>query len=370
MNKKKKTGISNWIVWLLGTAYVFGLVVSMVLVFRFSRDLSASWTGVGVNPFQLQPREEADETSAAATPTAMSYVEMPEPWDGKTRITILLMGLDYRDWTEGVGYPRTDSMMLATIDPLARTGAMLSIPRDLFVEIPYAGYEHNRINAAYPLGERHRLPGGGPELAMMTVEDLLGISIDYYAVIDFHVFEKFVDEIGGIDVLVRDRMKISPIGKMSYWLEPKPYHFDGADALAYARVRKVEGGDFSRAERQQQVAMAIRDRILGFDVLPSLVARAPQLYQELSSGVRTNLTLDQMLKLGILALNLPEENIHTGVIGPPNMVGFKTLPDGRQVLRPVPDQIRILRDELFIDIGSIRPAAELLPELEASSEAN
>ncbi len=52
------------------------------------------------------------------------------------------MGLDYRDWTEGAGYPRTDSMMLATIDPVARTGAMLSIPRDLFVEIPNAGYVH------------------------------------------------------------------------------------------------------------------------------------------------------------------------------------------------------------------------------------
>ncbi|MBN1266560.1 MAG: LCP family protein [Anaerolineales bacterium] len=361
MKKKpsKKSGKSTWLVWLLGAAYCLGLLVSMVLVFRFSRELSASWTGVGVNPFQMNVSQEADETQAAATPTMVTYVEMPEPWDGKRRITILLMGLDYRDWVEGSGYPRTDSMMLASIDPIAKTGSMLSIPRDLFVEIPYAGYVHNRINAAYPLGEQYQLPGGGPQLAMETVEDLMGIPIDYYAVIDFYVFEQFVDEIGGIDVLVHDRMKISPIGKLSYWLEPKAYHLDGADALAYARVRKVEGGDFSRAERQQQVAMAVRDRILGFDVLPSLIARAPELYMELSGGVRTNLTLDQMLRLGILALNLPKDNIRTGVIGPPTMVGFATLPDGRQVLRAVTDQIRILRDELFIDTGSMRPAAEM-----------
>jgi len=350
---------SSWFVWLLAAAYIMGIVVSMVLVFRFSRDLSASWTGVGVNPFQMRSTQAADATQAAATPTMMTYVEMPEPWDGSRRITILLMGLDYRDWVEGAGYPRTDSMMLASIDPIARTGTMLSIPRDLFVEIPYAGYEHKRINAAYPLGEQYQLPGGGPQLAMETVEDALGIPVDYYAVIDFYVFERFVDEIGGIDVLVRERMKISPIGKMSYWLEPKGYHLDGADALAYARVRKTEGGDFSRAERQQQVAMAVRDRILGFDVLPSLVARAPELYAELAQGVRTNLTLDQILRLGILALDLPKDNIQSGVIGPPNMIGFATLPDGRQVLRAVPDQIRILRDELFIDTGSMRPAAEV-----------
>jgi len=357
-----KSSISGILVWLLGGAYALALLISLVLVFRFSRELSASWTGVGINPFQMQSVQQAAETQAAATPTAMPYVEMPEPWDGKRRITILLMGLDYRDWVEGTGYPRTDSMMLASIDPISHTGSMLSIPRDLFVEIPYAGYVHNRINAAYPLGEQYRLPGGGPQLAMMTVEDLLGIPIDYYAVIDFHVFERFVDEIGGIDVLVHDRMKISPIGKLSYWLEPKAYHFDGADALAYARVRKVDGGDFSRAERQQQVAMAIRDRILGFDVLPSLISRAPVLYQELSSGVRTNLSLEQILRLGILALDLSKDSIHTGVIGPPTMVGFSTLPDGRQVLRPVPDQIRILRDQLFIDTGSMRPAVQIQTE--------
>ncbi len=366
MTKLTGSRKKNLFVWLLGFLYIVGLGISMVLIFRLSRDMAASYTGVGINPFQLRAQQDPAETPSAATPTAVPYVEMPDPWDGKRRVTILLMGLDYRDWTEGVGYPRTDSMMLATIDPVARTGAMLSIPRDLFVEIPNAGYVHNRINAAYSLGEQFRLPGGGPQLAMMTVEDLLGIPVDYYAVIDFHVFERFIDEIGGIDVLVHDRMKISPIGKMSYWLEPKPYHFDGADALAYARVRKVEGGDFSRAQRQQQVAMAVRDRILGFDILPVLVTRAPNLYQELSEGVRTNLSLEQMLRLGMLALDLPKERISTGVIGPPNMVAFYTLPDGRQVLRPVTDQIRILRDQLFIDSGSIRPAAELLQESGAS----
>jgi len=357
--KRQKT--ARWLTvltWLLGGVYTLTVIVSAVYVYRLARDMSATWTGVGINPFQTQVTESDNSYNPQPTPTLVPLVELPDPWDGKSRITILLMGLDYRDWQEGLGYPRTDTMMLATIDPITRSAGMLSIPRDLFVEIPHAGYVHNRINAAYPLGERLKLPGGGPELAMETVEDLLGVEVNYYAVIDFHVFERFIDEIGGIDVLVRQRVKISPIGEMSRWLEAKPYHLDGPAALAYARVRKTEGGDFSRAERQQQVVLAIRDRILGFDMLPILVKKAPELYQEFATGIRTNIALDQIVRMGLLALEIDVDSIQTGVIGPPNMVGFATLPDGRQILRAIPNQIRILRDELFISTSSMRPAAE------------
>jgi LCP family protein required for cell wall assembly len=206
----------------------------------------------------------------------------PIPWDGSTRVTILLLGLDYRDWEAGLGAPRSDSMILLSVDPLTKQVSMLSIPRDLWVEIP--GFTHNRINTAYASGEGNRLPGGGPALAMRAAEALVGVPIQYYAVIDFSTFERMIDEIGGIDVLVMERIKIAPIGRLAQWLDPKAYHLDGAQALAYARVRKATGGDFGRAERQQQVAMAILDRVTGFDMIPTLVAKAPTLYQELSTG--------------------------------------------------------------------------------------
>ncbi len=80
------------------------------------------------------------------------------------------------------------------------------------------------------------MPGGGPALAVRTVENLIGVPIQYFAVIDFHTFEKMIDEIGGIDVLVTERIKIAPIGRDAHWLDPKAYHLDGPDALAYARV--------------------------------------------------------------------------------------------------------------------------------------
>jgi LCP family protein required for cell wall assembly len=230
---------------------------------------------------------------------------------------------------------------------------MLSIPRDLWVEIP--GFGHERINTAYPSGEINRLPGGGPELAMRTVESVIGIPIQYYAIIEFGAFERMIDEIGGIDVTVRERMKISPIGRPSRWLDAEPTHLDGAEALAYARIRKVTGDDFGRAERQQQVALAVLDRVVGFDMVPTLVTRTPALWEELKNGIRTNMTLEQMISFGWTAVQIPKAEIRKGVIGPPNMVGFHTLPNGQQVIRPVPDQIRILRDQLFTETSALAP---------------
>ena len=330
------------------------LVASGVLVHLATRELTISWTVTGLNPFQPSPGGARPGTTAAPgeTPAAAAFAT-PVPWSGADRVTILLMGLDYRDWASGRGFPRTDSMMLISIDPITRKGAMLSIPRDLWVEIP--GFGHERINTAYPSGENNRLPGGGPELAMRTVESVVGVPIQYYAVIEFSAFEDMIDEIGGIDVTVAERMKISPIGRTSIWLEAKPTHLDGPQALAYARIRKVTGDDFGRAQRQQQVAFAVLDRVVGFNMVPTLITRAPALWAELKSGVRTNMTLEQLISLGWMAVQIPKDDIERGVIGPPKMVGFHTLPNGQQVIRPVPDQIRILRDQLFTETSAIGP---------------
>ncbi len=345
---RKRLGLA---VWGLSIALVVAILVNSAVVFILVRDLTASWTGRGLNPFRpvAGGSVEVPDLPVAPTPTLQLDVT-PVPWYGTSRVTVLVMGLDFRDWQAGVGAPRSDSMMLLTIDPLTRQAGMLSIPRDLWVEIP--GFGHQRINTAYASGEGNRLPGGGPGLALKTVEEVIGVPIQYYAVIEFSAFERVIDEIGGIDVLVKERIKISPIGRTSRWLKAKPYHLDGPDALAYARVRKGGGGDFGRAERQQQVAMAIVDRVVGFDMLPTLVTKSPALYQEVASGIRTNMTLQEMVSLAVLAFQIPKENIRRGVIAPPKMVGFHTTETGAQVLRPVPDQIRILRDHIFVETSA------------------
>ncbi|HHH82408.1 MAG TPA: LytR family transcriptional regulator, partial [Chloroflexi bacterium] len=189
----------RWVVRAIAAAFILAALASAVLVFVTIRDLSLSWSGPGFGSLGSFDQAPQAGTQVAGTPSTggSAMEQLPEPWSGTERVTILFMGLDYRDWLEGDGPPRTDTMILATIDPLTETAGLLSIPRDLWVEIP--GFGHNRINTAYFLGETNQLPGGGPALAMETVENLLGVQVQYYALVDFSASERMIDEIAGLE---------------------------------------------------------------------------------------------------------------------------------------------------------------------------
>jgi polyisoprenyl-teichoic acid--peptidoglycan teichoic acid transferase len=231
------------------------------------------------------------------------------------------------------------------VDPLSKTAGILSIPRDMWTIIP--GFDYYKINTAYFLGERYKLPGGGPQLAKETVENFLGVPIDYYAQIDFNSFVQFIDALGGLDMKIRNAIKVDPVGPgNTIILEPGTQTLTGAVALAYARNRYTEYDDFDRAQRQQEVLMAVRNQVVNLNMLPTLVTKAPQLYSELSQGIRTNLTLDQILRLASLAEQIPPENITKGVIDV-KMVSFAKSPDGLDILIPNPQKIHELRDSIF-----------------------
>ena len=276
-------------------------------------------------------------------------------WDGKTRVNVLIMGIDAR--SPDVRAPLTDTMILFTIDPVSNTAGMISIPRDLWVKIP--GSDYGKINTAYSIGESFQLPGGGPGLAVRTVEDLLGVPIQYYAQINFDAFVSFIDNIDGVKVTIPERIQLDIVNTdRSYWLDPGTYTLPGDLALAYVRNRSTSGGDFDRAQRQQQVIMAIRDRVLSFNMMPTLIAKAPQLYADLSSGIRTNLTLDQALSLAQKALSIPRDQILSRAING-SYVNFGTSPDGLSMLRPIPDKIRELRDEVFGGVSAVNAEQNL-----------
>jgi LCP family protein required for cell wall assembly len=267
---------------------------------------------------------------------------------------MLIMGLDYRDWASGDGPPRTDTMILLTVDPLSRTAGILNIPRDLWVNIP--GFEYGRINTAFFLGETYQTPGGGPGLAVKTVEELLGVPIDYYAQIDFYAFEKFVDLLGGVLIDVPEEIKIDPIGRYNTTtLQPGEQRLQGPELLAYARARSTEGGDFDRAQRQQQVILALRKRILKPEALAWIIPKAPEIYVDLSEGIRTNMTLDDAIKLVMLGMDITVENIKRGAISTEH-INLAKSPDGTQdVLKPLPEKIRLLRDEIFASSNLASP---------------
>jgi LCP family protein required for cell wall assembly len=356
-NKNTKV---NWV--FIGLVVLFFVVAAgaAFLTFKTVKDFVAAWNitdlpGIVVNP-DTQPTENtpSNEETQVAKPPAVVIGPEPIPWDGASRVNVLVMGLDYRDWVSGEGAPRTDTMILASVDPLSKTASILSIPRDLWVSIP--GFEEpERINVAYRFGETYQLPGGGPELAMKTVEGLLGLKIDYYALIDFYSFEQFIDELGFIEIDVPHNIWVDPIDGPTVKLRKGAHDLQGSLALAYARARNTEGGDFDRAGRQMQVIMAVRDRVLRSEMLTTLISRAPAIYEQLSSGIQTNLTLDQAIQLAWLVQQIPEEDIKRGSIGTDH-VTFGVSPDGDDVLKPRPEQIRILRDEFFAAEGLASPA--------------
>lgn len=305
----------------------------------------------GVSEAEVQAILQGTDTPPLQDP---SLGPTSQPWDGTSRVTMLLMGLDFRDWEAGET-PRSDTMILLTVDPLSKTAGMMSVPRDMWVNIPGSGYA--KINTAYFIGASQKLPGGGPGLAMETVEDFIGVPIQYYAQIDFYAFERFIDEMGGLDMHIKEDITVDPLGPgNTVTLKPGVQTLSGGVALAYARMRYTEGGDFDRSKRQQEVIMAIRDQVMNFNMLPTLIARSPALYQELADGIHTNLTLQQTIQLAYLAQQIDPANIKRGVITP-DMVVFGKSPDGLDIMKPIPDKIRILRDEIFSTGGPLSPAA-------------
>jgi len=309
---------------------------------------------INTEPVTVESGEvSVDPLESGFVPSA--NLPQPDPWDGISRVNLLLLGLDYRDWEAGET-PRTDTMILLTFDPISNSAGMLSIPRDLWVPIP--GFDYNKINTAYYLGEVYNIPGGGPGLAMQTVEQLVGVPIQYYAQIDFQAFVDFIDHIEGVRLTFEEPMVLDRRGKWNtVTIEPGVITLPGEYALAYVRARSGEGADFSRAQRQQELILAVRDRILEFDMMPKLVANAPQIYSDLSAGIHTNLALNEIIKLGWSALEVDQENITSRVISNEYTTMAKS-EDGLDILRPVPDKIRLLRDEMFGNGDILGPVSQ------------
>mgnify|MGYP003575104859 CR=1 FL=1 len=293
-------------------------------------------------------------------PIAIPDSNLPPAWDGASRISVLLIGLDYRDVLANQGPPRSDTMIVLTVDPLTKTAGILSIPRDLWVNIP--GFGYSRINTAYSSGEGAKLPGGGPELARKTAEQLLGVPIQYYAQIDFNTFVEFIDLIGGIEIYNDEELRLDPVGQGKDKIKLTccgMRKLNGERALAYARFRKDKEGDIARANRQQKVILGIRNKVLSPENFPVLLGQAQQFYEKFSAGIRTNMPFDTAVRLGVLAKDIPVESIEHGVIDY-NMVSLNETTLGGEnasVMKPLPDKIRELRDQVFTSGGAVSPFA-------------
>ncbi|MBN1426830.1 MAG: LCP family protein [Anaerolineae bacterium] len=310
------------------------------------------------------------EAEAAATQTADPGYN--PTWTGG-RVNILLLGIDQRLTEEGPW--RTDTMILLTIDPTTKRGGMLSIPRDLWVEIP----DHNaydRINTAHFRGDAEHYPGGGgPALAMKAVQQSFGLQVSYYVRVNFYAFVQAIDRLGCIPITVSETIDDPNYPAMEgpgfdpFYIEAGSHCMNGEILLKYARTRATFGSDFDRAKRQQQVIYAVHDHVLSTQQLPTLLAQAPQIYSTLQAGVSTNLSLDQLIELAQLATEIPKENICSAVIDGNYIEGMQTLPDGTQVLIPLRDDVRQLAQDIYNGTGRCAPGAQATEDISEQAAA-
>ena len=224
----------------------------------------------------------------------------------------------------------------------------MSIPRDL--QLPIPGNGENRINTANVFGTSQKYPGGGPALLKRTIELNFGIPIDYYIIIDFDGFEKIIDDLGGIDVNVPKKLHDTqypdprpgdPHGMKTVHFDAGMQHMDGERALEYARSR-MSTSDFDRANRQQLILLAIREKALSLNLIPKL----PTLAATMMDTVKTDINLEEMLELAQLGPQIDLSSIKSVVIKKPMVYGFRT-ETGGAVQLPKWDLINPVVADLF-----------------------
>jgi polyisoprenyl-teichoic acid--peptidoglycan teichoic acid transferase len=287
-----------------------------------------------------QPSPTIDLSSlfptAAAPPPPDTSAEGPTPLppltDSET-VNFLLIGSDQR---QGSSF-RTDTMVLVVLWPKEGQVSMISIPRDLWIYIPTVGMQ--RINTAYESGELDGYTGGGPALLRDTIAYNLGIRIDHTAMVQFDGFRRIIDTLGGVNVPVAcpytDWHLIDPSYDPNnennwslYTVQPGLVHMDGDLALWYARSR-LQSSDFDRGRRQQEVLRSIFNQAIN----SNLLTRIPELYNDFSNAITTDLNLADILKLSLYAPKLTNANIRSYYLRPPYVSDWTT-PGGAEVLLP------------------------------------
>jgi LCP family protein required for cell wall assembly len=264
---------------------VIGLVV--VVVALAAPGFALGWTNGTLG-------EMGDRSAAVVERVKHAREKLQPPLPGKA-VNVLLIGADTRPGDPG----RSDTLVLARLDPATKSITMLSFPRDLYVELP--GYGYDKINAAYPYG--------GPELCVETVGQLTGLPINHFIEVDFSGFWHLVNILGGVYYPV-DRRYYNP--ESSSWksidIAPGYQLLRGEDALNFVRFRHDARGDFSRIERQQTFLKELQRQSGRWNKDWKKVT-------ELLSAITTQTTSDldslkTLLPLASLALTLDTSNVH------------------------------------------------------------
>ncbi|MGD2051591.1 MAG: LCP family protein [Acidimicrobiia bacterium] len=272
---------------------------------------------------------------AGTTTTTTTTTTLPPPrlWDGRERLNVLLLGGDAGIGRTGV---RTDTIIVASIDPASGDTALIAVPRNMArvplpdgLDIWSCDCFPPIINELWKYGEEHpdRFPGAGPpgaEALKMAIGEMLELDIHYYALVNLDGFISVIDALGGVDITVTERIydaeypdEDGTLGVLD--IAPGEYHMDGHLALAYARSRHATD-DYDRMGRQRCVLQAVADQASPADLIRSF----PTLAQAIKDNVSTDIPLERLPDLVDLLATMDTENMVALPLVPPRFTGPRT----------------------------------------------
>jgi LCP family protein required for cell wall assembly len=292
-------------------------------------------------PYKIAPTATA---SPPADPSSMPGPLPGHPGGPKTPTALLIMGID----GESASSDETDMLMLLYIDATAKRAFLLSIPRDLYVEVP--GHGQVCAGSVYSIGERDETTDG-LTLARQTISATLSIPVRHVALVRFESFVTLVDTIGGVDVDVPHTIDDPDFPDGNYGYDPLSIpagqqHFDGARALSYARTRVEPTPGFDRTFRQRQLILAAQEQVLRLEMLPDLITQSPTLWTSVAGSLETDLSLSGAIDLALPASSISTKDIATADLGACCTTEHVTS-TGERVSLPQPEEIEKLISSLL-----------------------
>ena len=286
------------------------------------------------------------------------------------RLNVLLLGVDSLPWRPAT---LTDTMMVVSLDPVGKTVSMLSVPRDL-IGVPMSdGDKYGpKLNSLMSFADRNpdEFPEGGIAALQDAIGTLLEIDIHYYAKMDFYGFVEMVDAVGGVEVTVEEAWD-DPLydgfglDKRGYAIEAGEHVLDGENALAYARARRGQGeSDFTRAGRQQEILIALRDAVTKDG---SLLWELPDLLEAVGNTITTDVPRERLPVLAALVDDIDSGDIARAVIRHP-LVRSRNTQYGSSLV-PRISRIREVAANLFSEPGT-EPIPWPTPTPSAEPEAD
>jgi LCP family protein required for cell wall assembly len=311
----------------------------------------------------VNPEVASTPTEASSpTPTLMPTPTPAPLCGGPPLMTILAVGADNRDNTYLYGLG--DVIRIVRVDFVTPKITVLSMPRDLWVEIPdishFYNITHGKLNQAYLYGGPgmgyYDGPGGGPGLLARTLDLNFGLRVDHYGSVNMWTFVKIIDAVGGLDIYLPTDVDGTPIDDktedMGYFTAGQ-HHFNGSEALRFARIRK-RYNDFTRMDNQNMILCALREKLVN----PAVITKIPQIIASFQNSVLTDLSPEQISQLACLLPKVERENLL-----------FTSLPE--EILEPGRVFSPALKDNTFIfnaDFGEIQAYVDMFMAGEWPSE--